>query len=721
MATMTTFKIMERFLVTSLVLFYIPSTHGARFFTEGVLPKNISAACGTALTSEVDCSHAVPALQAGTFYPRAELEQICVANCASSLAGYHSGIVSACQEDTWVGFEDVQEPIALISELMRYNYNYSCLTDGSRFCNNVAAAYSVFLDPDTAGLPGGLPAGGDYGGIEISDPCDQCLVDILRFQAGSPYYNGLDLQESSVYESKTSSCGIANAPLTKTPLTLFSPTEYVPATPTCAGKTYQIQSGDDCHSISSSQGIGTDWLLADNALTAACLDFPSTGELCLVNTCEVYTVVEGDTCASITKEFGINESQFRAWNPSINAGCYNLERMVGNQVCIAVPGTPYITPAPTTIAPSIPTTAAPIPTNVAEGTNNNCGRYYEAIPGDYCNLVIIKFAISLDDFLFLNSGVNVNCTNLFALESYCVQAVGDINTYSGRPGHVTYSLTATRNASFEDVATLLPPVSWSSPTPTTTPAPLASGTRDDCESYLLGDAYQQNLTNSYLLSNCHLAAEVMGVTLTDLETWNPILGNASDPSCMFEAGLRYCGKYYEGDQPPEADPVSQFPTRDGMIPNCTDIVEVESTGGLTCEEILSIYEINIEQFYAWNPSVGPDCAGMWAGYQYCVATNETTPTPTTSSSASSTAEPTGPPGPTQTGQPANCNKWHVAANGEDCGVLETQYDITHEKFLEWNPSVSTDCVDGFWKDYAYCVGVNSGARLTIPTTTSTAA
>lgn len=57
-----------------------------------------------------------------------------------------------------------------------------------------------------------------------------------------------------------------------------------------------------------------------------------------------------------------------------------------------------------------------------------------------------------------------------------------------------------------------------------------------------------------------------------------------------------------------------------MTPNCTDIVEVESTGGLTCEEILSIYEITISQFYAWNPSVGPDCLGMWSGAY--------TPTPT---------------------------------------------------------------------------------------------
>lgn len=31
----------------------------------------------------------------------------------------------------------------------------------------------------------------------------------------------------------------------------------------------------------------------------------------------------------------------------------------------------------------------------------------------------------MDDFIFLNPSINANCTNLFADESYCVQAVGD--------------------------------------------------------------------------------------------------------------------------------------------------------------------------------------------------------------------------------------------------------------------------------------------------------
>jgi len=47
-------------------------------------------------------------------------------------------------------------------------------------------------------------------------------------------------------------------------------------------------------------------------------------------------------------------------------------------------------------------------------------------------MIVIKFGISLDDFVFLNPVINANCTNLFAEESYCVQAVGDSELPSPR-------------------------------------------------------------------------------------------------------------------------------------------------------------------------------------------------------------------------------------------------------------------------------------------------
>jgi hypothetical protein len=51
---------------------------------------------------------------------------------------------------------------------------------------------------------------------ENVDSCDLCLIKLLQFQAGSPYYNGPDLASQSLYQSKTSSCKVTGYPLTAT-------------------------------------------------------------------------------------------------------------------------------------------------------------------------------------------------------------------------------------------------------------------------------------------------------------------------------------------------------------------------------------------------------------------------------------------------------------------------------------------------------------------------
>lgn len=99
--------------------------------------------------------------------------------------------------------------------------------------------------------------------------------------------------------------------------------------------------------------------------------------------------------------------------------------MNGSEMCISAPGKQYIYPSPTVLAPRIPVTPAPVPMDAAEGTNISCGRWYRVELGDYCNMIVIKFGTSLEDFRFLNPVINENCTNLYAEESYCVLAVGD--------------------------------------------------------------------------------------------------------------------------------------------------------------------------------------------------------------------------------------------------------------------------------------------------------
>jgi len=72
-----------------------------------------------------------------------------------------------------------------------------------------------------------------------------------------------------------------------------------------------------------------------------------------------------------------------------------------------------------------------------------------------------------------------------------------------------------------DPATALPSVVWSSPTQTATQLPLASDTRDDCDYYFDGASFQQSIANTHWISTCEIAAAVMGVSLLDLQTWNP--------------------------------------------------------------------------------------------------------------------------------------------------------------------------------------------------------
>ncbi|KAL8730715.1 MAG: hypothetical protein Q9166_003907 [cf. Caloplaca sp. 2 TL-2023] len=249
--------------------------------------------------------------------------------------------------------------------------------------------------------------------------------------------------------------------------------------------------------------------------------------------------------------------------------------MIGSQVCISAPGTKYVTPTVSLVAPTIASTAAPVPSDVAEGVNQECGKYYHVVTGDYCNIIVIKFKITMDDFIFLNPSINSNCTNLLADESYCVQAVGDINTYSGRPGYS--SPTATQGpitGKYDD----LPDATYVSPTATLTAGPLANGTRADCNNHFDGGIFQSDVAGTNWKSRCELAAATYGVDLSDFGTWNtgsfklscksttsinkPLgLGDVSFPSCSFQKGVRYCGKLYFGSAPDSTQTNPGLPIR----------------------------------------------------------------------------------------------------------------------------------------------------------------
>ncbi|KAG9698248.1 Six-hairpin glycosidase, partial [Aureobasidium melanogenum] len=316
-------------------------------------------------------------------------------------------------------------------------------------------------------------------------------------------------------------------------------------------------------------------------------------------------------------------------------------------------------------------------------------------------------AISLDDFVFLNPAINANCTNLYAQESYCVRAVGDINTYSGKFGAITATATiASVDTPFADLPSATDITTVTSAT--SSALPLANGTRQDCESYFDGTIFQVDV--SFWDSICQLAAVSFDVDLNSFGTWNQGL-NVTSPLCAFQSGVQYCARLYLGD-PVEADnngksSQSDLPIRDGTSVNCTffaDVVDGDTCQShkqyqkrVKCDNSAIEHDRGSFTFGAdsnrttfrlhtmvystgsWNPAVSTDCSsGFWGGYAYCIGTTDTASVTRILTTASPTTTRTvNTPTPIQANNAvSNCNKFAAAKDGDYCSLFAENNERT---------------------------------------------
>jgi hypothetical protein len=241
-------------------------------------------------------------------------------------------------------------------------------------------------------------------------------------------------------------------------------------------------------------------------------------------------------------------------------------------------------------------------------------------------------------------------------------------------------------------------ISWEMAKPTE--APFADGTRQDCNFYFDGSSFQDPVP--YFKSLCDFAAAIYSVKLADFGTWNKGL-QIHESSCSFQAGKRYCGKLYFGEQTMSGVTSEDYPLRQGAAQDC--IRYENAWPDRTCQDILDSQGITIDKFFALNPAVGADCGGLWPEYSYCVATPDSGDTTALSIDDSHTTKPSkaGPTTPVQIGQPSDCNKWYEVKSGDSCASIANQNGISVDIFYTWNPIVSKDCSTGFWTGYSYCV------------------
>ncbi|AEO70563.1 carbohydrate-binding module family 50 protein [Thermothielavioides terrestris NRRL 8126] len=201
-----------------------------------------------------------------------------------------------------------------------------------------------------------------------------------------------------------------------------TPSPLMPNTTSDCNKYYQIQSGDSCQAIEQSQGISDSNFKSWNpSIDAACDNLwlgyyvcvgapgatgPSTPSPLMPNTTsdcnKYYQVKSGDSCQSIEQSQGVSDSNFKSWNPSIDAACDNL--WLGYYVCVGAPGAT----GPSTPSPLMPNTVS------------NCKKFYQVKSGDTCAGIEKSAGVSDSSFKSWNPHVDAACDNLWLGYYVCV-------------------------------------------------------------------------------------------------------------------------------------------------------------------------------------------------------------------------------------------------------------------------------------------------------------
>ncbi|KAL2867795.1 LysM peptidoglycan-binding domain-containing protein [Aspergillus lucknowensis] len=421
--------------------------------------------------------------------------------------------------------------------------------------------------------------------------------------------------------------------------------------------------------------------------------------------CAVYTVKDGDTCASIGRANNATYAQLLARNSEIDTRCSNLGDIIGSELGVSNPLGDYAIPTNTIGSPDIMTTIA-----------------YGSLPRSVSK----------------NPQVWENCTNLMRDYYYCVKPVGYITTYPG------YGSSATTDP-FEPIpCTPLPDPGPGNRDPfanypSTFPViPLANGTRRDCYHYVWFDNITDNAAADYW--GLAMVADISPEEITPRRRlWNPSLSenstsvgpprtitlvddeiataysNAYAYPCTLSATSSYCIRVASPTSTTVKPLRTPSPRANGEVANCTAWHRLKAEWA-TCQLFLDGVHLSIEQFYAMNPSVKDDCSGFVLGTYYCLSTypgGAPRGQPAYDGPPTTTATATTPP-------PFHNGGYDPHANPDRDGQeLRRDNDISLDEFNRWNPAAGKDDCSGLQADVYVCVGVDDSTTNTTPAPMST--
>jgi LysM repeat protein len=125
--------------------------------------------------------------------------------------------------------------------------------------------------------------------------------------------------------------------------------------------------------------------------------------------------------------------------------------------------------------------------------------------------------------------------------------------------------------------------------------------------------------------NSSLIAQKNGLSLSDLNKWNPV--TAKDDCKYLQVDQFLCVGIIGGSTVPTTTSTTPSstspngiatptPTQPGMVSNCKAFYLVKS--GETCTTVANENGITVAQVEAWNPGAGSDCRLLQANAWACV-------------------------------------------------------------------------------------------------------
>lgn len=133
--------------------------------------------------------------------------------------------------------------------------------------------------------------------------------------------------------------------------------------------------------------------------------------------------------------------------------------------------------------------------------------------------------------------------------------------------------------------------------------------------------------------------------------------------------------------------VTPTPTQPEMVDDCHAFYLVQTND--TCYDISNKFDLDLDLFDTWNPSVGAGCPALILDDWVCVGTVDYVPTAT--------------PTPIYSTTIADCFAFYKVQTGDYCAKIAAEVDITLDQFYEYNPGVGSDC-SALALDHWVCVG-----------------